>query len=100
MSGATSDGIEARISQCTHSPACTYDNYKRDCPRVVLVPVIRPYDSDNVKVVGFAAFFLEYVGGQGNRNYVVGKFIRMYHTGSLTSEGNADYGLRGIRLIQ
>lgn len=100
MSGSTSAGIAERINQCTHSPACTFDSYKKGCPRVVIVPVIRPFDSKSVQVAGFAAFFIEYVAGQGNENYVWGKFIKMQMPGDLTSNPDADFGVHGIRLIR
>jgi hypothetical protein len=38
MSGPTTEGVEFRIGQCLHVPACTYDNYKSNCSRIMIVP--------------------------------------------------------------
>lgn len=39
----------------------------------------------DVLIVGFAAFFLEGVGGSGNNNYVTGTFMQMVVPGDIST---------------
>ncbi len=101
MSGPTVRGVEERIARCTHSPPCTFDSFVRECPRLIVVPVadVEPDEltgRSSVLIIGFAAFFLEGVGGHGNECEVTGTFIRW----ALDSElgGSGDYGLVSYRL--
>jgi len=101
MSGPTVRGVEYRISQCHHLPPCTFDNCAKDCPRVLLVPVAdfdlgKPRGRSDVRLVGFAAFFLEGVGAHGNECEVTGRFIRWVVDGELGGAG--DYGVVSSRL--
>lgn len=99
MSGPTSAGIAYRIRQCRCG--CRFDNFRRDCPRVVIVPVVSVVNwqenhPKKVEIKGFAAFFLEGVGGQGNDNYVIGRFIETVYSGEM--QNGKDYGLYAVRL--
>lgn len=96
MSGPTTQGVEYRIKQCKNG--CTHDNFDLDCPRVMIIPVIKPVNSKEVEIRGFAAFFLEGVQGQGKDNYVIGRFVRMVSSGELG--GGTDYGAYAVKLIQ
>lgn len=100
MSGPTVDGVQFRISQC--KDGCTPENCKRDCPRLLIIPVIRVVDwyeitPKQVEIRGFAAFFVDGVEGQGNENYVVGRFIKSVYSGELGA--GADYGSYAVKLI-
>lgn len=100
MSGPTADGVEYRISQCKEG--CTFENFTRDCPRLVIVPVVRVVEEEgghpkSVEIRGFAAFFLEGVEGQGNKNNVIGRFVRTVYPGEM--QAGADYGVYAARLI-
>lgn len=95
MSGPTCDGVEYRIAQCKNG--CTYSDHDLDCPRVMIIPVIRVVSSEEVEITGFAAFFLEGVGGQGKDNYVVGRFVKMVASGELG--GGTDYGAYAVKLL-
>jgi hypothetical protein len=71
-------------------------------PRILIVPVIDSltvHGRSEVLIVGFAAFFLEGVGGHGNNNYVTGKFMQMVMPGDI-STGVTGYGLYGSTLIK
>lgn len=102
MSGPTMQGVNYRISQENHSP-CTPDNFRRDCPRLVTVPVYEPLGNKNhikeVRVKGFAAFLIKEVAGQGNESNVKGYFIETIVPGE-TSETAGNYGLRAVKLSQ
>lgn len=108
MSGPTSQGVDYRISQ---DPGATFQTVQKDSARIVIVPVIDDLSGNGlsqVQVVGFAAFFLEGVGGQGNNNYVYGEFMQMVTPGqiyknesygSITADVAQGYGLYGSALI-
>lgn len=102
MSGPTSQGISTLISHCTHAPECTYNQYDDDCPRIITVIMVETLNVNGrseVKIVGFAKFFLIGVDGQGESSVVTGKFIRTIMTGEL-SETQSDFGLLGVKLIK
>lgn len=99
ISGKTYEGIEYRINGCKHTPSCTAEHYEQDCPKIMLVPVIEPYDHKKVRVKGFCSFLVDMVAGMGNESYITGKFIR-YTTageGSLECPDNGVYVSRLIR---
>lgn len=87
ISGNTYDGVQYRIDQCKHLPSCTFDNYHEDCTRIMLIPIISPYDDKSIQVNGFAVFFVESVEGMGVDNYITGKFIRHTISGSSSVTG-------------
>lgn len=97
MSGPTIQGVEWRLEQCTDG--CTFDNFTRDCPKIMLVPVVRYLgghgSNQSVEVRGFAAFFLEGVEGQGN---VIGRFVRTVAPGEI-GDGSY-YGLVAVKLTR
>lgn len=99
MSGPTSKGVDYRVDLDRYA---TFETVKRNSGRIVTVPVIAALSGNGrseVQIVGFAAFFLEGVGGQGNNNVVSGKFMQMVMPGDTVSSGSG-YGLYGIKLIQ
>lgn len=100
MSGPTKNGVSQLISKCPHTPQCVYYDYEPDCPRIITVIIVDNLDvhgRDNVKIVGFASFFLEGVQGSGNECEVTGRFIKTVTSGEM-SESQHDYGLYGVRL--
>jgi len=99
MSGATSKGIDYRMDLDKYA---TFAALKMSSPRILIVPIIDSLDINGrgeVKILGFAAFFLEGVGKSGNENYVTGKFVQMISPGEIGT-GVADYGLYGSTLIE
>ncbi|MCX7971322.1 MAG: hypothetical protein N3A57_07140, partial [Negativicutes bacterium] len=103
MSGPTRTGVNYRISL---DPCATYQTVQRGSPRIVTVPIIDSLavnGRSQVLVVGFASFFLEGVGGNGNLNYVEGRFMQMIDPLAETDTGSqaaGDYGLYRVRLVQ
>ncbi|VBB06613.1 Hypothetical protein LUCI_1849 [Lucifera butyrica] len=99
MSGPTSQGVAYRVGL---DPDATFDTVKRSSPRIVIVPVIDSLSGNGrteVEIVGFAAFFLEGAGGQGNQNYVTGEFLQMVMPGDVTTSSTG-FGLYGAKLVQ
>ncbi len=106
-SGATRDGIEYRVSQCTH--ACTPTSFNPACPRVVIIPIYEPAEPENpipgdkitkVRIVGFAAFLIDVPGDKtvGNMSYVDGYFVQMVIEGE-SDPGADNQGVYATRLI-
>lgn len=97
MAGPTEQGLRQRLEA---DPYSTWDRPRAGSPRVLLVPVVETFAGvrgrDRVRVVGFAAFFLESVSGGA----VDGRFIRWAVTGRPGAAGQADYGAYVLRLIR
>lgn len=100
MSNPTKTAVDARIQECNHQPHCTHEQFVPSCARVVTVPIISslPNGRGEVSILGFAGFFLEGVGGQGNDNYVRGRFVRMFTQGEVGIAN--DYGLQVVKLLR
>jgi hypothetical protein len=107
MSGPTTQGLRGRIDG---DPDTDFTTVSPDSDRVVKAPVIEYIGGNGgrteVRVVGFAAFFLEGVGGSGRDNYVIGRFLRMVaasDTGGIDISGGDsgyDYGLYTYKLVE
>lgn len=103
MSGPTRQGVEYRMDLCRNRchHECSWDDFAPGCPRLIYVPIVTEpsHGRSTVTIVGFAAFFLEGVGGRGGGHAeVYGRFIRMVTEGEYGDGG--DYGLQAYRLIE
>jgi len=105
MWGPTRDGVLYRIGECQHSPACTVNSFVKGCPRICIVPIVN-IESTNpagkpitVRVVGFAAFFLENFVGNDGSNEILGRFVNYVIPGK-TNENLNSYGLYGVKLCE
>ena len=102
LQGPTEDGINYLISQCDHTPKCTYQKYVLDCPRVIAIPVVNTLDVNGKKpivVVGFASFFLENYVDNGGHSEITGRFIQTIVNAEI-GDAATDYGMRSIKLIE
>jgi len=102
MSGPTSEGITNLLEQCTREHPCTFDDHDANCPKIITILIVESLDvagRKEVRIVGFASFFLEGVAGSGNDSIVTGKFIKMVGKGEM-SETQTDYGLSSVKLYQ
>ena len=106
MSGPTERAIEERIKLDALDGGCqTYELAKknRDCSRVIYLPVIDDSDlngRDVVTIIGFAAFYIEEVGGSGNDSYVTGRFMKTIYSGDWDEENGKDFGLYAVKLVE
>ena len=98
MSNPTKSAIDDRIDDCRHG--CTFDHYIAGCSKVLLVPVINglPNGRGEVTIIGFASFFVDGYTGQGNQNYIRGRFIQSFASGE--AGASASYGLSMIKLTR
>ncbi|MHB8126909.1 MAG: TadE/TadG family type IV pilus assembly protein [Desulfitobacteriaceae bacterium] len=115
MSGPTKTAIDDRLAADTREPRNTYDDYERNAPELVYVPVVKLLESGQVQIVGFAAFFLEGTTGNGNDSTVQGRFLQTIvvngqSTGSLADlqesenlieqdEYSSNFGLYATKLL-
>ena len=98
MSGPTMDGFTTRVSKCTDG--CTPDNYLPGCPRVVYLPVVQVLPSKQVKIISFAAFFLEECGGNGNNSYIKASYLNGVSVPDAASGvSGQDFGLYVNKLL-
>lgn len=99
MSGPTSEGVEYRMAL---DPNAAFETVEESSGRILIIPIIDSLEVNgrsDVLIVGFAAFFLQGVGGRGSDNYVTGQFMQMVVPGDI-STGVANYGLYTSTLIE
>lgn len=103
MSGPTKTGIEERISLDNGDYTCgDYLTASRSCNRILFMPMIDSLQvngSGEVTIVGFAAFYLEGVDGNGSESVIRGRFIQTVFPGDWDETGQSDYGLYAIKLV-
>lgn len=101
MSNPTVTAVNQIISSCHHVPTCSVEHFEPDCPRILKVVVVDSLDldgRDTAQIVGFAAFLVEGVGGQGNKCEVYGRFLRMIIQGE--NQPGTGFGLYSVRLLK
>lgn len=95
MVGPTKDGVSYRVDA---DPAATYDAVQEGSSRIIVVPLLESLEVNgrkDVRVKGFAAFFLESMTGQ----VVTGKFLHLVVAGEIGG-GATDYGVYAAGLIE
>ncbi len=97
MSGPTLTGFNTRINQCRDG--CTAENHKADCPKVVYIPVVNVLSGKQVKITGFAAFFLISCGGSGGNSYITASYLEnVIIRGSSGAASGEDFGVYAAKL--
>jgi len=99
ISNPTVRAIDFRLLECHHVPNCTVDSFKRDCPKLVKLPIIELIDTHNVRVIGFGVLLLDGVEGEGVDCYVKGKFVQTVLPGEIDGEAE-NFGVLGVKLIK
>ncbi|SDQ07860.1 TadE/TadG family type IV pilus assembly protein [Virgibacillus salinus] len=99
MVGPVNDAFETLIEQDADKEHCqTYETADNTCSRVVTVPIVEEYTesgSSEVRIVGFAAFWIESV----HHFELSGRFIDYVRSGEFSNEGE-DYGISGVKLVE
>ena len=100
IAGKTREGVQLRIDS---DPYPSGEYWHRDSPRVILIPVYKPYDFNSnqlkhIEVTGFAYFYIM-EPMSGNDTSITGMFIERADTG-YTTPGVADKGAYAIRLTE
>jgi hypothetical protein len=105
ISGFTFTGVQYRIDSCKHTPSCTVYSYYPDCPKIIILPIIKNYTDvlnsadKKIQVISFAAFLIQKVEGMGNENYITGQFIQYAVAGKSSTTG-PDNGIYVPRLTR
>lgn len=71
-SGPTGQAICDRIIPGSTN---TFDEHDRNAPEIMYIPIVTPNGTTSVKIVGFAAFFIDKVEGNGGKSIVTGRFL-------------------------
>jgi hypothetical protein len=100
ISGKTRSGIKERLEQC---PYLAGETHHRDCSRVILIPVYRPYSYDTnqlkqVEITGFAYFYIT-EPMSSNDTSITGMFVKRAGTGFVDQDA-VNYGAYGIKLTE
>ena len=105
MSGPTEQGIQQRYNACTHyasSGGCTPEHYDKNCPRIMMIPVVVYTEKHTVQIQGFAPFLLDSYHGSGNQCFVYGTYLPSFITeGEVDSSKPANpYGPYTVKLVE
>ncbi|WP_053365529.1 Tad domain-containing protein [Bacillus sp. FJAT-27245] len=100
IAGKTRTVVQELINGCTSAIGDLSD---RDCSRIILIPVYKPYQFDTnqlktIKVTGFAYFYIT-EPMSSNDTAITGMFIKWPGTG-FYEEGSIDRGAYAIRLTE
>jgi hypothetical protein len=100
IAGSTRSAINERINGCSQPPG---DYSLRNCSRILLIPVYKPYNYDTnqlkkVKITGFAYFYITDPMSSSDTS-IKGVFIKRTGQGSYV-EGSKDRGAYSIRLTE
>ncbi|SFK04883.1 Putative Flp pilus-assembly TadE/G-like [Halobacillus dabanensis] len=99
IAGPTRNGIDYRVTNCPDGEV-----NQRDCSRVMLVIVYKPYSQSSnqlksVEITGFAYFYITEPMAQ-NDDSISGIFIKRAGAGTVGEEATPDRGAYAIRLIE
>ncbi|MCF8563833.1 pilus assembly protein TadG-related protein [Alicyclobacillus tolerans] len=101
MSGPVSDAINYRLQQAASDPGCqSFETARSDCANVMYLPVVDSLavsGKKSVTILGFAAFYLEGLTGEGGHQQILGRFIQRVRPGEMGPGTN--YGTYGVRLL-
>ncbi|MEH7073678.1 TadE/TadG family type IV pilus assembly protein [Neobacillus drentensis] len=100
IAGSTRSAINERVIGCSQPPG---DYSLRNCSRILLIPVYKPYSFDtnqlkSVKITGFAYFYITDPMSSTDTS-IKGVFIKRAGQGSYV-EGSKDRGAYSIRLTE
>lgn len=100
IAGDTRTAVNQRVNGCTQPPG---DYSMRDCSRILLVPVYKPYSSSSnqlqsVQITGFAYFYITNPMSSTD-TAITGVFIKRAGLGTYV-EGSQDKGAYSIRLTE
>lgn len=99
----TNPTVRASRYRIQQDPGATWETVNKSSPRLLKVPVLESFQVNGkgeVRVVGFAMFFLEGVMETGaDKGEIYGRFLR----GVVEGEANGsaqDYGLKTVKLVR
>ncbi|MFC3418968.1 pilus assembly protein TadG-related protein [Salinicoccus hispanicus] len=98
IAGKTKNGVDYRIASCPN-----VDSQERDCARIMLVPVYKPYNYSGgqmgqVEITGFAYFYL--TDSMNSKDEINGIFIKRAGSGESNGDAPLDRGAYTIKLTR
>lgn len=100
MSGPSWTAIKHRVDRT--APTWNFENATLECPLLVVVPIVDSFAVNGrgeVKIVGFAAMYIDRYIGHGNESEIHARFKEMIIEGEF-SPSQTDYGLRSGKLTR
>lgn len=98
--GPVATAIQYRLDQASLSPGCSsMQTAMPGCSRIMILPVVNTLDvsgKKDVTILGFAAFYLDGLSGQGGHQQIMGRFLQVVLSGTVGSGTN--YGTYSVRL--
>jgi hypothetical protein len=97
MAGAVNE-----IKDYIQSEISTFDNFPRDSIRIWTIPLVDTFQVNGrgeIKVVGFANFYVEDIQGQSGQIEIQGRFVK-FVTNAEVDMNLADTGLYGAKLAK
>lgn len=101
MDGSTYDGIKNLLDSDLNEHGDDLSQLEVNCPRLIKIPIIDYFGAgrSTVKVVGFAAFFLDDVEKINGKTEITGRFVKRVGEGEIDESGEG-YGLFGTKLVE
>lgn len=100
MAGPVENAINYRMSEAANDSECaSFATVPPNCPRVIYLPVVDSLDvsgKKDVTILGFAAFYLDGLSGNGGHQQIMGRFLRLIRPGTVGAGDN--FGTYGVRL--
>ncbi len=100
MTGPIQTAIDYRLTEAADDANCnSFQTAGSNCPRVMYLPIVNTLDvsgKKDVTIVGFAAFYLEGLVGDGGHQQILGRFIQMVRPGTMGTGQN--YGTYSVKL--
>lgn len=83
-------------------PSATFENFDPDSPRIWTIPIVEVWmvnGRSEVRVVGFAQFFIENIQKKSGKAQITGRFIQRTVNGTIGTTVT-ERGTYGIKLIE
>lgn len=108
IAGPTLEGVEYVINgvkDVIEGDYSTFNNYTPNSRRIWTIPIVDSLEvqgnSQDVKIIGFATFFVEGASKENNKAEVTGRFIEFTSNGVVSSDENqTDFGMHGVKLVE
>lgn len=102
MAGPTYDGVRAILDSDPGEHGEDLSQLEANCPRIISIPIVETLDvcgRSKVKIVGFAAFFLENVKKKNGKTEIKGIFLEKITEGEIDEDAES-FGLYGTKLVE
>jgi hypothetical protein len=104
--GPIREAIDYRFQEAAKTHQCSLGECPTGCPRILIMPIYVEILDNNknktgeVDIVDFAAFWVSRMSGSGANTQIWGNFVKPFVHPAASVEGESDYGLTTIKLVQ